>query len=47
MKVSAFFYHYRRDLLGMDEAKARADMEAVGRAEGLLGRTQLQPRCVA
>jgi protein tyrosine phosphatase (PTP) superfamily phosphohydrolase (DUF442 family) len=26
-RVSAFFYRYRRDVLGMDEALARADME--------------------
>src|SRR5206468_5331927 len=28
-RVSAFFYRYRRDVLGMDEAEARADMEDV------------------
>src|SRR6201996_7274432 len=28
-RVSAFFYRYRRDVLGMDEARARADMEEV------------------
>ena len=27
--VSAFFYRYRRDVLGMDEARARTDMEEV------------------
>ena len=26
-RVSAFFYRYRRDVLGMDEGRARADME--------------------
>ena len=26
-RVSAFFYRYRRDLLGMDEARTRADLE--------------------
>jgi hypothetical protein len=29
-RVSAFFYRYRRDVLGMDEARARAGMEEVG-----------------
>jgi protein tyrosine phosphatase (PTP) superfamily phosphohydrolase (DUF442 family) len=28
-RVSAFFYRYRRDILGHDEAAARAEMEAV------------------
>jgi len=28
-RVSAFFYRYRRDVLGMDETQARAEMEAV------------------
>jgi protein tyrosine phosphatase (PTP) superfamily phosphohydrolase (DUF442 family) len=28
-RVSAFFYRYRRDVLGMDEAQARADMEQI------------------
>ncbi len=28
-RVSAFFYRYRRDIVGMDEAAARADMLAV------------------
>lgn len=28
-RVSAFIYRYRRDVLGVDEAKARAEMEAV------------------
>ena len=26
-RVSAFFYRYRRDVLGMDEGRARADLE--------------------
>src|SRR6185369_14374525 len=26
-RVSAFFYRYRRDVLGMDEGQARADLE--------------------
>src|SRR5271165_3972393 len=33
-RVSAFFYRYRRDVLGMDEAQARADMEQVWRPNG-------------
>jgi hypothetical protein len=28
-RVSAFCYRFRRDVLGMDEAHARAEMEAV------------------
>src|SRR2546423_2628970 len=27
--VSAFFYRYRRDVLGMDEAQVRADMQEI------------------
>ena len=34
-RVSAFFYRFRRDLLGMDEARARAEMEAVWRPKGI------------
>jgi len=34
-RVSAFFYRYRRDLLGVDEAQARADMEQIWRPEGV------------
>jgi protein tyrosine phosphatase (PTP) superfamily phosphohydrolase (DUF442 family) len=34
-RVSAFFYLYRRDILGMDEARARADMEQVWKPEGV------------
>ena len=34
-RVSAFFYRYRRDVLGMDEARARADMEEVWRPKGV------------
>jgi protein tyrosine phosphatase (PTP) superfamily phosphohydrolase (DUF442 family) len=34
-RVSAFFYRYRRDVLGMDETAARADMEALWRPEGV------------
>ena len=34
-RVSAFFYRYRRDVLGMDEAKARAEMEAVWQPRGV------------
>jgi len=34
-RVSAFFYRYRRDVLGMDAAQARAEMEDVWRPEGV------------
>ena len=34
-RVSAFFYRYRRDVLGMDEARARVDMEEVWRPNGV------------
>src|SRR6202040_2036281 len=34
-RVSAFFYRYRRDELGMDETQARADMELVWRPNGV------------
>jgi protein tyrosine phosphatase (PTP) superfamily phosphohydrolase (DUF442 family) len=34
-RVSAFFYRYRRDVLGMDEAQTRADMEHVWKPEGV------------
>jgi uncharacterized protein (TIGR01244 family) len=34
-RVSAFFYRYRRDVLGWDDAKARAEMEAIWRPEGV------------
>ena len=34
-RVSAFFYRYRRDLLGMDEAMARAKMEEIWHPEGV------------
>jgi protein tyrosine phosphatase (PTP) superfamily phosphohydrolase (DUF442 family) len=34
-RVSAFFYRYRRDVLGMDETRARAEMEGVWRPEGV------------
>ena len=33
-RVSAFFYRYRRDVLGEDEAEARAEMEEIWRPEG-------------
>jgi protein tyrosine phosphatase (PTP) superfamily phosphohydrolase (DUF442 family) len=33
-RVSAFFYRYQRDILGMDEANARAAMETVWRPGG-------------
>jgi protein tyrosine phosphatase (PTP) superfamily phosphohydrolase (DUF442 family) len=35
MRVSAFFYRYRRDLLGWDEGLARAAMEALWRPGGV------------
>ena len=34
-RVSAFFYRYRRDVLGMNETRARADMEEVWKPEGV------------
>ncbi len=34
-RVSAFFYRYRRDVLNMDEAQARADMEQIWHPEGV------------
>src|SRR3984893_16816807 len=34
-RASALFYRYRRDVLGMDEAQARADMEQVWRPNGV------------
>ena len=34
-RVSAFFYRYRRDVLGMDEAQARADLEEIWHPEGV------------
>jgi uncharacterized protein (TIGR01244 family) len=34
-RVSAFFYRYRRDVLGMDEAQMRAEMESVWRPKGV------------
>jgi catechol 2,3-dioxygenase-like lactoylglutathione lyase family enzyme/protein tyrosine phosphatase (PTP) superfamily phosphohydrolase (DUF442 family) len=34
-RVSAFFYRYRRDVLGMDDAAARAEMEAIWHPEGV------------
>ena len=34
-RVSAFFYRYRRDVLGMDEAQARADLDQVWKPEGV------------
>jgi uncharacterized protein (TIGR01244 family) len=37
-RVSAFFYRYRRDVLGMDEAKARADMKQIWHPEGIWAR---------
>jgi uncharacterized protein (TIGR01244 family) len=34
-RVSAFFYRYRRDVLGMDETHARRDMEQVWHPDGV------------
>ena len=34
-RVSAFFYRYRRDVLGWADAKARADMYAIWKPEGV------------
>ena len=34
-RVSAFFYRYRRDVLGTDEAQARAEMERIWHPEGV------------
>ena len=34
-RVSAFFYRYRRDVLGMDETQARAEMETVWQPRGV------------
>jgi uncharacterized protein (TIGR01244 family) len=37
-RVSAFCYRYRRDVLGMDEAQARADLEQIWRPGGVWAR---------
>jgi uncharacterized protein (TIGR01244 family) len=34
-RVSAFLYRYRRDVLGMEESAARADMEAIWHPDGV------------
>ncbi len=34
-RVSAFFYRYRRDVLGWDEERARKDMEALWQPNGV------------
>lgn len=34
-RVSAFFYRYRRDVLGWDDAKARAEMEEIWHPDGV------------
>jgi protein tyrosine phosphatase (PTP) superfamily phosphohydrolase (DUF442 family) len=34
-RVSAFFYRYRRNVLGWDDAKARAEMDAIWHPEGV------------
>src|SRR5262249_9483708 len=33
-RVSAFLYRYRRDVLGMQDAQARTDLEAIWHPEG-------------
>jgi hypothetical protein len=33
--LAAFFYRYRRDVLGMAEAQTRAEIEAVWRPKGV------------
>lgn len=37
-RVSAFFYRYRRDVLGMDEVEARAAMEQIWHPDGVWAR---------
>jgi len=34
-RVFAFFYRYRRDVLGMDETQARGEMEPIWHPEGV------------
>ncbi len=34
-RVSAFFYRYRRDVMGWSEAAARADLDPIWRPEGV------------
>jgi len=34
-RVSAFFYRYRRDVLGWDDPKARVEMDAIWHPEGV------------
>ncbi len=34
-RVSAFFYRYRRDILGMDAAQARAELAEIWKPEGV------------
>ncbi len=34
-RVSAFFYRYRRDVLGWDDATARREMDAIWKPEGV------------
>jgi len=34
-RVSAFFYRYRRDVLGMEETQARAEMEQIWHPESV------------
>lgn len=34
-RVSAFFYRYRRDILGMPEPRARADLDRIWQPDGV------------
>jgi len=34
-RVSAFFYRYRREVLGLDEAAARADLDAIWKPDAV------------
>ncbi len=50
-RVSAFFYRWRRDVLGMDEPHARADMERIWKPDAVwqrfIGRQQGDARRLA
>ena len=37
-RVSAFFYRYRREVLGMDQTQARADLDAIWRPDAVWAR---------
>ena len=34
-RVSAFFYRYRREVLGLDETAARADLDAIWKPDAV------------